>query len=136
MSERLFALLVHDHPEPFECLKRVLRDLSVETYSVKTCKEAEDLLTQFRPHLIFTENALPDGSWVDILDVAGASNVPLNVIVVGAFPDTHSYLSAMERGAFDFVTPPFEREPLSFVVRSAELDARRRREATAITGVA
>jgi FixJ family two-component response regulator len=73
---------------------------------------------------------------VDILDVAGASNVPLNVIVVGAFPDTHSYLSAMERGAFDFVTPPFEREPLSFVVRSAELDARRRREATAITGVA
>lgn len=136
MSERLFALLVHDHPEPFESLKRVLRDLSVETYSVETCKEAEDLLTRFRPQLIFAENALPDGSWANILKAAGASNVPLNVIVVGAFPDIHSYLSAMERGAFDFVTPPFEREPLSFIVRSAELDARRRREATALTGVA
>jgi len=136
MSERLFALLVHDHPGPFESLKRALRDLAVETYSVETCKEAEDLISQCRPHLVFTENALPDGSWVNILNVAEASNVPLNVIVVGAFPDTHSYLSAMERGAFDFVAPPFEREPLSFIVRSAELDARHRREATALTGVA
>jgi len=136
MSERVFALLVHNYPEPFESLKRVLRDLSVETYSVETCKEAEDLITQCRPHLIFTDDALPDGSWVSILNVAGESNVPLNVIVVGALPDTHSYLSAMERGAFDFVTPPFEREPLSFIVRSAELDVRRRREAMALTVVA
>jgi len=136
MSEHLFALLVHDHPEPFESLKRVLRDLSVETYSVQTCKEAEDLITQCRPHLVFTENALPDGSWVSMLNVAGASDVPLNVIVVGALPDAHFYLSAMERGAFDFVTPPFESEALSFIVRSAELDARRRREATALSAIA
>ena len=45
----------------------------------------------------------------------------MNVIVVGATPDTKQYLDVMERGAFDFVVAPFEREPLGFVVRSAGL---------------
>ena len=132
MMEHLFALLVHDQPEPFESLKQALKDLSIETYSVETCKEAADLIAQCKPHIIFTESALRDGSWVSILNLAEVSDVPLNVIVVGAIPDTRFYMSVMERGAFDFVAPPFEHEPLEFVVRSAELDARRRREATAL----
>ncbi|MGA2983931.1 MAG: response regulator [Terriglobia bacterium] len=136
MSEHLFALLIHDHPEPFASLKRTLRDLSVETYSVATCKEAEDLISQCQPHIVFTESSLEDGSWVNILNTAEASNVPLSVIVVGAVPDTRHYVSVMERGAFDFVAPPFEHGPLNFVIRSAALDAHRRRQALAHAVVA
>jgi FixJ family two-component response regulator len=73
---------------------------------------------------------------MSILNTADAENVPLSVIVVGAFPDTRHYVSAMERGAFDFVAPPFEQEPLSFVIRSAALDTYRRREALAQAAVA
>jgi DNA-binding NtrC family response regulator len=129
MSERLFALLVHDQTEPFDSLKRTLRDLHIETYSVSTCRDAEDVISQCQPHIIFTESALRDGSWVSILNIADAAKVPLNVIVVSAHPDTRFYVSAMERGAFDFVAPPFERESLAFVTRSAALDAQRRRGA-------
>jgi DNA-binding NtrC family response regulator len=136
MSERLFALLVHDHPEPFESLKQTLRDLSIETYSVATCKEAEDLISQCKPHLIFTDKSLADGSWVSILNTADSADVPLSVIVVGAIPDTRFYVSVMERGAFDFVAPPFEHEPLSFVTQSAALHTHRLREALAHAPVA
>lgn len=136
MREHFFALLVHDHPEPFESLKRTLRGLSIETYSVTTCKEAANLISQCKPHIIFTDDSLVDGSWKSILNIAEAADVPLNVIVVGAVPDSALYLSVMERGAFDFVAPPFEHEPLSFVVRSAALHANRRREALAHAAVA
>ena len=135
MSKRLFALLVHDRLEPFESLKTILRDLYVETYSVQTCREAEDLIIQCRPDLIFTEYLLPDGSWVHILSSAEKSSVPPNVIVVGTLADISAYSSARERGAFDFVVPPFEREPLNSLVRSAELDSRRRREATVLAAL-
>jgi FixJ family two-component response regulator len=67
-----------------------------------------------------------------ILNIAESAEVPLNVIVVASQPDTRFYVSVMERGAFDFVAPPFEHESLNFVVRSAELDVRRRREAVAL----
>ncbi len=134
MAEHLFALLVHNRSESFESLKRTLKDLSVETYSVATCKEAAALIAQCRPHVIFTDKSLADGSWASILNIAESADVPLSVIVVAAHPDTRLYVSVMERGAFDFVVPPFEHEALSFVTRSAALHAHRCRNALAHAG--
>jgi FixJ family two-component response regulator len=53
---------------------------------------------------------------------------PLNVIVVGTTTNNKLYLSALERGAFDFLSPPFERQALDFVVKSAGQDVRHRRQ--------
>jgi FixJ family two-component response regulator len=74
--------------------------------------------------------------WVSILNIADSADVPLSVIVVAGHPDTRLYVSVMERGAFDFVVPPFEHEPLSFVTRSAALYTQRRRIALAHAGTA
>ena len=131
MSEHLFAVLVHDNPEPCESLKRTLKDLSVGSYSVKTCKEAEDLMSYCNPQIIFTESSVADGSWVSILNKAEMAEVPPRVIVVAGQPDPQLYASVMGRGAFDFVAPPFEREPLNVLIKSAAQEARHRREALA-----
>jgi response regulator of citrate/malate metabolism len=104
--------------------------LSIGTYSVATCKEAKDLISQCKPHIIFTESSLRDGWWSSLLNIADAANVPLSVIVISEHPDTRLYLSVMERGAFDFLVPPFEHEPLDFVA------TQRRREALAQAAVA
>jgi len=136
VSEHLFALLIHDHQETFESLRRTLRDLSVETYTIATCQEAQNLISQCRPQMIFTELALRDGSWQTILSMGEAAYVPLSVIVVGTVPDTRLYLSIMEGGAFDFIAPPFEHEPLKFVVRSAAINTYSRREALEHAAVA
>lgn len=77
MSEHLFALLVHDQAEPFESLKRTLMDLSVETYSVATCKEALDLISHCKPHIIFTERSLADGTWASVINMAEERTCPL-----------------------------------------------------------
>ena len=136
MSDHLFALLIHDKSEPCESLKRTLRELSIETYSVSTFREAKELISQCKPQVVFTESSLPDGSWVSIFSMAEMAKLPLSVIVVGATPDTRFYLSVTERGAFDFVVPPFEHESLKFVVRSAAINAHRHRKASGRTLVA
>jgi DNA-binding NtrC family response regulator len=136
MSEHIFALLVHDHPETFESLRRTLKDLAVETYSVASCKEARDLITKCKPSIIFADSSLADGSWVSVLNMAEAADVPLSLIVVGGTPNTRHYLSVMEHGAYDLVAPPFEHEALSFVVQSAALNAHRRRQAMAPSAAA
>ena len=127
MNHHPFALLVHDQPHPLESLKPVLRDLSVETFSVRTCEEAERLITQTEPQLVFTDTSLLDGSWADVVRIAEMACSPVDVIVVGAKEDIRLYLSALEGGAFDFVLPPFEHQALEFVVESAQQDVRRRR---------
>jgi DNA-binding NtrC family response regulator len=130
MRDRVFALLVHESAEPFATLKRTLADLGVHTFSVTTCQEAKHLIAQCQPHLVFTETALADGSWMRLSRMADDSDVPLSVIVVGSQPDPRQDVVVMERGAFDFIAPPFAPEALEGVVRSATLDVHRRREAS------
>ena len=112
MNHHPVAILVHNQPYPLESLKPVLRDLSVETCSVRTCEDAGRLLTQTEPQLVFTDTSLPDGSWADVVRMAERASSPVDVIVVGAKEDIRLYLSALEGGAFDFVLPPFELEAL------------------------
>ena len=132
MSEQLIALLVHDRPDAFADLARALKDMLVETYSAATCQDARELITAYKPHLIFTETFLRDGSWMSFLDMAAAAKVPLNVIVVGTITNIHTYVSVIDCGAFDFIAPPFDLESLEFVVHLAEKDVRHRREAAGI----
>jgi DNA-binding NtrC family response regulator len=133
MTDRLSVLLVHDRPSRFESLRQVLKDLSAETHTVSTCKEAAALISRCKPHAVFTQSSLADGSWLTIQNMAEDAKVPLSVVVISDVTDTNKYLSAMEGGAFDFVAAPFEHEPVKFVLRSAALDAQRRREASAST---
>jgi DNA-binding NtrC family response regulator len=136
MNNRFFALLVHERAHPLGSLHTVLTELSVDTYSVQTCEEARHLVPRTQPDLIFTDTRLPDGTWTDVVDMAGICDPPVNVIVVSATEDVQLYMSALERGAFDFILPPFERQGLDFVVRSGGEDARHRRKVRALAALA
>lgn len=134
MTGPLSALLVRDHPDFFAPLKRTLWELCVETYSVETCKETEGFIAQYKPPIISTESALRDGSWLSILKIVEADDVP--VIIVGGIPHARSPVSPRQMGAFDVLAPPFEHETLGCVVKSAERVGRRWRDAPARSAVA
>ena len=136
MSERIFSILIHDQPRPFDSLREVLRDLSVETYSVESLEEARHLVPRTEPHILFTATSFADGSWVDVVSLTEQTEIPLNVIVVSAIKDVKLYITALERGAYDFVMPPFEHGGMDIVVRSAGENVRHRRHALARLAVA
>ncbi len=93
--------------------------------------EAKEIDSMCKPQVVYSGVFLPDGSWLKILNCADELDVPLSVVVVAPHPDTKLYISVMQRGAFDFVAPPFECEPLNFILRSAVFDALRRRDEAA-----
>jgi DNA-binding NtrC family response regulator len=131
MSERYFALLVNEQSEMFECLRAALHRLEVQTYSVSTCREAREIISTCKPHVVFSGVSISDGFWLKILNCADELDVPLSVVVVAPHPDTRFYVSVMQRGAFDFIVPPFEYEALRVVLRSAVFDTLRRRDEAA-----
>ena len=126
MPHQSLVLLAHDHSRILESLRFALDDLSVETHSVHTCSELARVISHRNPRLVFTDTSLPDGTWADVIGIV-EKRVPTNVVVVGAHDDIGLYLSVLDRGAFDFIIPPFEREALNFVVKSAASDALGRR---------
>ena len=70
------------------------------------------------------------------MNLAEKASVPTNVIVVGRYKDIDLYLSTMDCGAFDFILPPFEADPIAHVVRAAAENVRRRREERAMRAAA
>ena len=128
MKEDISALLVHDQAEPLSTLGLALERQSVKTCHARTCQEALHLLDGVDPpHLVFTDTTLPDGNWDDVLSLAAKAAEAVNVIVVARIADMRVYIDTIERGACDFITPPFVASDLAHVVRCAMEKVRGRR---------
>lgn len=129
MNENIRALLVQTRHTPLDALRMALEEQSIEIFTARTCAEAAlALLSNYPPHLVFTEIQLTDGSWANILTLAGKSSAPVNVIVVAQTVDIGFYLHAIESGAFDFIVPPLSDPELMHVVRIAAQNALCRRQ--------
>ena len=132
MKEKVTALLVHSDEESFATLKGVLERQSVKTTRAQTCAGALEILElDPAPHLVFTDAVLPDGTWEQVLALAGNAPEFVNVIVVSALPDIRLYIETVERGAWDFIAPPFAEIEVAHVVRCAVENVQKRRTALA-----
>lgn len=128
MVEMISALLVHDRKDAFSTLKPILESQCIVTREAKTCGEALlSLWAKRPPHLVFTDVQLADGNWCDVISLADKCPLPINVIVLSRQLDVNLYIEAMERGAFDFITPPLEGPDVAHVVRCATQNVLRRR---------
>lgn len=128
MAETL-ALLLHDRDQPLGALKPALESQAIHTCRGRNCRDARDWLgSKNPPQVVFTDIALPDGTWADVLSLAGNTNEPLNVIVVGRLMDVKFYAEVIQRGAFDFIAPPFVASDLAHLVRCANVNGSGQRQ--------
>ena len=132
MKEQVTAMLVHSANEPLATLNGVLERQSVKTTWAQTCAQVLQIL-EFgpAPHLVFTDTVLPDGTWERVLTLAGNAAQYANVIVVSASADMRLYIETVERGAWDFMAPPFADIEVAHVVRCAVENVHKRRAALA-----
>jgi DNA-binding NtrC family response regulator len=84
------------------------------------------------PELIVTDVRLADGTWEDALHLSQKAPLPVNVIVVSRIADVRLYLEVLEKGAFDFITPPFQAAELNHVLRTALGNVSQKRLARAL----
>jgi DNA-binding NtrC family response regulator len=129
MSGLPLALLIHDRRDPFLRLESALKGLSVDTLSVRSDAFTENLIDRYRPPLMFVDVPVWNRSRANIIKAAWKADLAPNVIIVGSEPDVELYVSAIERGAFSFVAPPFEADRLMNEVHSAVKDVRDRKQA-------
>ena len=133
MKPKFSVLLVHHRNERFGTLNFILEVLSIKTIRVRTVEEAEAPLCEMPcPHLVLTDAVLPDGNWMDVLDVAAKAAEPVNVIVVSPAADNKLYMDAIEHGAFDFMTDVFTVPEIVHILKCALDNVARRRQAQVI----
>ena len=119
MREEPAAILLHRAGATTSVLKQALENASIQVRWLATLQAGPSLQGPNPPHLVFTESALPDGTWADVVKQASLACKPVKVIVVSRVVNVGRYLEAIEGGALDFIVPPLAAGELAHVVKSA-----------------
>lgn len=112
--------LVDDDPQSLDSIARALSD---EGYEIHQFTSVEDFLKEFstmHPDAIVMEAILPGMSGVAALDELRPTSPEeiIPVLIISKKDDVRAKLLAFRKGAFDYLTKPFESEEVAARVRS------------------
>ena len=90
-------------------------------HQVRACEsltDAERIRAENTFDLIFTDMRLPDGDGIKYLKDCKDSGDGTEIVVMTAFADVPTAVSALKCGAYDYLTKPFEEEQLEKILRN------------------
>lgn len=103
----LKILLVEDEAVTRRALEHAFEKNSINFFSAVDLKQAIEQLKSRHFDLIVSDIWLPDGSGMDLLDLAFKYRISTPFVVITASEDERLVNQAMEKGASDFLTKPF-----------------------------
>lgn len=112
-------LVVEDDVSMLFVLDECLKGKNYETLLAKNGQEALDLFDIHRPNLVILDLKIPKVHGLDVLARIKESSPDTIVIILTGNATIDVAVDAMKKGAYDFITKPFEVENLLSVVEKA-----------------
>lgn len=112
-------LVVDDDPYVLESLSSLLAEFG---YAVSTCKNGREALEKIKEQrfdVVLTDIKMPDVTGIELLRRIRNIDTQLPVILLTAFAELDVAVDAIKRGAFDFITKPYDPEYLVHAVDKA-----------------
>ena len=100
-------------------LSRMLHALPLAVEHVGSLQQARTLLQLGEYDVILTEAELPDGKWLDVLDLAREVAHGVEVIVTDPQADARFWAEALNLGAYDLLTQPFYEPEVRRILHNA-----------------
>ncbi len=126
MSEKI--LFVDDEPSNRKILAQ---ELAHRDYTVDTAEDGLECLGKvesFRPDLLILDYMMPRMSGLEVLKEVWKREDDIPVIMITAYGTIERAVEAMQQGAYDFITRPFEPDHISLIVNKALERQRLKRE--------
>ena len=130
MTDTMHILVADDEPGMRSGVARALRDFSValpdvgaavrfEVQEAETGEEAMDKIAVRAPDILLLDYKLPGISGLDVLDRLTEARSDVLVVMITAYASLETAVSAVKRGAYDFLAKPFTPEELKITIRKA-----------------
>jgi DNA-binding NtrC family response regulator len=130
--ERGVVLVVDDDGSTREVLREALQNRGFEVHLAASAEAAEALLTDVRFEAVLTDLRMGRGSGFDVVESARRLHPGVPVLVLTAFGSIQLAVDAVKRGAFDFLSKPFDLEVVTVALDRAVRHARLSRELDAL----
>lgn len=119
MDKRIQVLMIEDSSSLSLIYKAYLEDSPYQVQSVDSLETAYSALANSQPDIILLDIELPDGSGMDLLSSLETKENAPAVIVMTAHGTSDMAVEAIHRGAFDFLTKPFDAARLNVTLDNA-----------------
>jgi DNA-binding response OmpR family regulator len=118
-DQRQTILVVEDEKEELALLTQILSHKGYETLKAETGSQAVDIAGEAKPDLVILDLNLPDCNGTEVLGRLKRLDSTVQVIILTGYGSPRAVRRAMEAGAFDFLTKPFNFHGLCTVVEEA-----------------
>jgi two-component system response regulator AtoC len=112
-------LVADDDASIRSLLKQLLTD---EGYSISEAATGNEVVSQVgesSPDLVIMDVRMPELDGIEALPKVKTASPRTSVLIMTAFGSSNAAIKAMELGAFDYITKPFELDKISHTVKRA-----------------
>ncbi len=134
MSERI--LVVDDDRSIRETFEQHLGRSGYQVATVPSAEDAFSLLAEFEPGLIVTDVRMPGMDGIEFLKRVRSEVSDLDVIVITAFDDMNTAVSAMKAGAYDYLVKPLDLDQIDLLLERCFRDRTLRQRAQQLSASA
>ena len=112
-------LLVDDEIRSLEALRRTLELMGYQSFGTSDPKTAQDLLRTERYDVMIADLIMPEVDGIGLLEMSKKIVPDLPVIILTGYGTVKSAVDAMKKGAFDYITKPYNIDEIDLIIRRA-----------------
>ncbi len=121
-------LIVDDDQNIRKVLKDLLEKEGLNVLTVSDVNAAIPIIDQRDLDLMITDLKMPGKSGMDLLTLCQERKPSLSIIMITAFGNIEAAVTAMKKGAYDFITKPFDENELLGVIKKALSESEKNKE--------
>jgi two-component system, NtrC family, response regulator AtoC len=121
-------LIVDDDRNLLKILRDIVGALAIDIVTASNAESALSAMESQAFDLVITDLKMPGKSGMDVLALSLKTNPSAPVIMISAFGSIEAAVDAMKKGAYDFITKPFNPEELIQVIKKALYESNKNKE--------
>ena len=110
-------LIADDDPSIRLLLRNFLEGEGYDTTEAKSGGEVLRMLPQATPDLMILDLKMPEWDGIEVMKKLGEQNLKVPVLLMTAHGTSNSAIQAIQAGAFDYITKPFELDDVLLTLR-------------------
>lgn len=113
------VLVIDDQETICLSLREGLMDLGYKVATASNGKEGYEKLIAFKPQVIFLDMRLGDENGLDLIQSIKNIDNEIEIIIMTAYGNIKTAVSAIKKGAFDYINKPFDLEEIHITLQRA-----------------
>jgi len=118
-EEQVRVLVVDDEETVRNLLQRILKEVGYDVATAANGQEALAKIAELKPGVVLLDIKMPGMSGMEVLQQIRTNWPETCVVMATAAADVQTAVEAMTKGAYDYITKPFNRDDLLLKVQRA-----------------